>query len=238
MFDLTYKKERAAARKRQLAEKLTEEQALLAVLQQSAGERSLDELLAERRAEQATLLQKRIAQRQKHAERISKRKVKPYPADTWLGWFDGSASPNPGRMHIGVVLQAPESDGAQIEISKDVGHGDSSAAEYLALHALLEAALAKQPARLTIHGDSRVVIDDVLARNGKTSSLLASYRQHALTLMTQLRNVELVWVPRHRNQRADALSQAHGKQMKPDTTQGSIMRVEARPFLAAPDETQ
>jgi len=127
------------------------------------------------------------------------------PAGAWLAWFDGSARPNPGRMGMGAILQAP--DGRIIELGVTGGHGDSSQAEYLALHAVLDAAVQHRVSHLVVHGDSRVVIDDVLALNGRTAAALSASRRHALQLMARIGTVTLTWIPRHRNVAADRLSQ-------------------------------
>ena len=135
----------------------------------------------------------------------------PHAAEAWLAWFDGSALPNPGRIGIGALLRGPQ--GQVVEISRRAGEGSSSEAEYLALIALLEAALLHQPAQLTVHGDSQVVIDDLKPpRRGKTNAKgLEALRARALDLIAQLGGAEVVivrWVPRHRNPDADRLSQA------------------------------
>ena len=129
----------------------------------------------------------------------------------WLAWFDGSALPNPGRIGIGALLRGPQ--GQVVEISRRAGDGSSSEAEYLALIALLEAALPYQPPQLVVHGDSQVVIDDLKPpRRGKTIAKgLEALRARALDLIAQLGGAAVVtvrWVPRHRNPDADRLSQA------------------------------
>jgi ribonuclease HI len=126
------------------------------------------------------------------------------PADAWLAWFDGSSHPNPGRMGIGGLLQSP--DGRIVEISCAAGYGDSSEAEYLALNAVLDAAVAAQPAHLVIHGDSQVVIDDICSKR-RPAVLLTEQRERALRSIAQLENVAFIWIPRHKNAHADALSQ-------------------------------
>jgi ribonuclease HI len=131
--------------------------------------------------------------------------------DTWLAWFDGSALPNPGRIGIGALLRGPQ--GQVVEVSRRAGDGSSSEAEYLALIALLEAALPHQPVQLIVHGDSQVVIDDLKPpRRGKSNAKgLEALRARALHLIAQLGGAEVVtvrWVPRHRNPDADRLSQA------------------------------
>lgn len=231
LFELAYKRERAMARKRQQSNNLSEEQSLIEVLKLQASPRTLETLLAERRAEREKQRNRLSARQQKQIEQRARHHGVATSPDAWLGWFDGSVHPNPGRMSIGALLRAP--DGTLHEISADAGQGDSSVAEYLALHALLEAAIAQRVPKLIVHGDSRVVIDDVLRRDGKTAAVLETYRLRTDILMTQLQNVELRWVPRHRNERADALSQPSNR-INPDTTAGA----KAPPFLAAPSETQ
>lgn len=131
--------------------------------------------------------------------------------DAWLAWFDGSALPNPGRIGIGALLRGPQ--GQVVEISRRAGDGSSSDAEYLALIALLEAALPHRPPQLIIHGDSQVIIDDLKPpRKGKSNAKgLEALRARALELIAQLGGAPVVtvrWVPRHRNPEADRLSQA------------------------------
>lgn len=131
--------------------------------------------------------------------------------DAWLAWFDGSALPNPGRIGIGALLRGPQ--GQVVEISRRAGDGSSSDAEYLALIALLEAALPHRPTQLIIHGDSQVIIEDLKPpRRGKSNAKgLETLRARALELIALLGGAPVVtvrWVPRHRNPEADRLSQA------------------------------
>ena len=123
----------------------------------------------------------------------------------WRAWFDGSARPNPGRCAIGVLLSGPA--GESVEISRLAGYGDSSEAEYRALIALLEAAIAHQLGQLSIFGDSLVVVDDVNGPDHAAAPALQAYRSAVHALLAQLDNVTLRWIPRHRNTAADALSQ-------------------------------
>jgi ribonuclease HI len=123
----------------------------------------------------------------------------------WRAWFDGSAHPNPGDCGIGALLAGP--GGERIEISRAAGYGNSSEAEYRALLALLDAAVARGAHGLTIYGDSKVVIDDVNGPDATAAVSLHTYRQAALALIAQLRGVTLRWIPRHKNGEADALSQ-------------------------------
>jgi ribonuclease HI len=72
---------------------------------------------------------------------------------------------------------------------------------------LLETAVTHGAHELTVHGDSRVVIDDVTGPELYAAPALAGYRARALALLAGLPDVRLRWVPRHKNTGADALSQ-------------------------------
>jgi ribonuclease HI len=93
------------------------------------------------------------------------------------------------------------------EISLAAGHGDSSHAEYRALIALLQAAVRHGADRLTVYGDSQVVINDVNGPAHAAAPALHEYRGAVLALLAQLSEATLRWVPRHKNLEADALSQ-------------------------------
>lgn len=201
--------ERVAARRLARTQGMTETQALHAVLAQAAtraGVADVAALLAARQQASLQDQQRRAAKAAlRHAEQQA-RKARREPAAGvgWQAWFDGSATPNPGLIGIGALLCGP--DGERMEISRRAGHGGSSDAEYLALIAVLEAALAARATPLTVSGDSQVVIGDVGAA-GAAAKGMAAYRAHVRNLMAQIGAVTLRWVPRHRNGDADLLSQ-------------------------------
>lgn len=145
-----------------------------------------------------------LAQARAAAEKLARQHV-PLSAAGWQGWFDGSATPNPGRIGIGALLLGPA--GERIEISRRAGHGTSGDAEYLALIALLEAAVEQGIGELLVRGDSQVVVQDVLTAGVPGAQALEEHRARVLALMAQLDNVALRWLPRHRNGAADELSQ-------------------------------
>lgn len=215
LFDLAYKKEHAAARKLARTAGLSGEAALQQILEIAAGNQSLAELLATRRQLRLQETERISVRRQAQQEALARKNKPTAPADAWLAWFDGSSHPNPGRMGIGGLLQSPE--GRTVEISRHVGHGDSSEAEYLALNAVLDAAVTAQPARLVIHGDSQVVIDDIRGTRRPALSL-TEQRERALRSIAQLAHVTFVWIPRHKNTRADELSQYAVRVMSGCTT--------------------
>ena len=204
-----YQSERSASRRLAASTGIPLAAALRQTLTGKAGAGGLAQLLAERAALAAAQLEragtralKKQAQKRAHDGRHAA------PDSPWRAWFDGSARPNPGRCAIGALLCGPH--GERIEISQEAGHGNSSQAEYLALIALLEAALQAGAHGLAVHGDSRVVVDDVSGAASAAAPALAPYRARALVLLGQLDGVTLHWVPRHKNALADALSQRDG----------------------------
>lgn len=201
--------ELAAARKLAARDTIPLVTALETILAARAAAAGLPALLAERealrQAEAARLLQRGAAR----AAAAAARAVLHGQASTpWRAWFDGSARPNPGRCAIGGLLRGP--DGERVDIARGAGYGNSSEAEYLALIAVLETALAHGASPLTVYGDSQVVIGDV---NGPLdgAAALRPYRARVQELLARLPAVTLRWVPRHRNQEADALSQRAGE---------------------------
>jgi ribonuclease HI len=133
----------------------------------------------------------------------------------WQAWFDGSALPNPGRMGIGLVLQSPE--GTRCErafVARESGCNNE--AELHALCALLELAREQGVKRLCICGDSDIAVKYASGAGTTRIQRLLMLVQRAQLLMAGFEEVELRWVPRHRNGSADRLSrQALGLQEKP-----------------------
>lgn len=200
-------RERVAGRRLARRSGLSDEAALRDVLTTVAGTQTLLMLVAARESENAQAAARLALRReQKAAARLAIAAArKPDPA-AWLAWFDGSSHPNPGRLGIGARLQAPT--GEATEICRPAGHGDSNEAEFLALIAVLEAALAAGAMRLVVYGDSRVVLD-ALAQPDKqpVSAHLRILCETARQRAAQFGELRLCWIPRHRNGAADALSQ-------------------------------
>jgi len=199
---IAYKAERAASRRLAQAEGLSAGEALRRTLELAAGAAGLAALVETRTGMLAAQAARDAARASAKAAASARRDTQP---TAWRAWFDGSAKPNPGRCGIGVRLEGP--DGRVIELAEPAGHGNSSEAEYRALIALLETAVAHGAHALTIHGDSRVVIDDVTGPDLYAAPALAGYRARALALLASLSGARLHWVPRHKNTGADALSQ-------------------------------
>ncbi|MFT5961099.1 MAG: ribonuclease HI [Burkholderiaceae bacterium] len=201
---VAYGSERVLARRLARRASLTESVALNQLLQAVAAPRSLTELVASRLQALADAKAHNAARKQEQTLAWQRKQADKMPSSAgWTGWFDGSAWPNPGNIGLGALLRSPA--GCLTEFSLADGHGDSNQAEYMALLILLEAALAARSDPLLIHGDSRVVIDDVTGVHCVAS--LNGYRTRALAVLAQLGQVRFCWVPRRRNAAADALSQ-------------------------------
>ncbi|PQO98292.1 hypothetical protein C5614_13145 [Massilia phosphatilytica] len=199
---IAYKAERAASRRLALAAGLSADEALRRTLELAAGAAGLAALVELRTGMLAAQAARDAARTAIQRAASAQRDARP---TAWRAWFDGSAKPNPGRCGIGVRIEGP--DGLLVERAEAAGHGNSSEAEYRALIALLETAVTHGAHELTVHGDSRVVIDDVTGPDLYAAPALAGYRARALALIARLPGVRLRWVPRHKNTGADALSQ-------------------------------
>ena len=201
---VSHQRERGAARRLALRTGLTPEQALRQTMAEAAGAISLMELVLERERS-AALIAAALARRRsgKAAQRAARLAATQPDPDAWLAWFDGSCHPNPGKLGIGAILLSPEGDA--VEICRMAGHGDSNEAEFLALIAVLEAAIAAGVSRMVVYGDSQIVIGAI--RHPHPAAHLRHYSERARALAARIASLTLTWIPRHKNNVADALSQ-------------------------------
>ncbi|MES2102656.1 MAG: ribonuclease HI family protein [Pseudomonadota bacterium] len=206
LLAVAYKSDLVLGRRLQKNRGLSAQEALTSVLQQAAGDATLAELVRTRRQLKLDTAQKLETRRKASAAAFELKKQQRQPdPDAWLAWFDGSAHPNPGKLGVGGVLKSP--DGETIWISRAAGQGNSGEGEYLALIAVLQEAVRRQPKKLLVYGDSQVVINDMLQAGKAGARGLEVYRMQARQLIAQLEAVTLSWIPRHKNAEADALSQ-------------------------------
>jgi ribonuclease HI len=204
---LATRSEKLASKRVAKSKQITCDAALRMILQEKYPGLDLQELLADRQKQAAAVdadrTHKRQTSRQAYQDKL---RAKYQAAGVWCAWFDGSAHPNPGRCGIGALLQSPE--GKRWQLSRFVGYGNSSVAEYQALILALEMALQQGAGHLIVFGDSRVVIDDVQATGQACASSLSDWRLRSRDLLRCIPDVKLRWLPRERNHEADALSQA------------------------------
>ena len=135
--------------------------------------------------------------------------------DYWQAWFDGAALPNPGKIGIGALVVSPA--GERFEKSTLAGcNGCSNEAELHALCAALELAHGAGARRLVVRGDSDIALRYVAGPKSTQIERLVTLVARAQDWLRRFEDVQLVWIPRHRNAEADRFSrQALGLPHKP-----------------------
>lgn len=129
------------------------------------------------------------------------------------GFFDGASKGNPGLAGIGAYII--DNNGEIIwEFSGTVGKKTNNEAEYLALIALLQEVDKRDIQRITIYGDSQLVIYQAIGKwqikQPHLSQLYLKVKQ-----FMKGRQVLLEWIPREKNRRADELSNQSFKTKAP-----------------------
>lgn len=125
----------------------------------------------------------------------------------WLIWCDGSAVPNPGRIGVGAVLQAP--DGRTFELSRALPcQGCNNEAEIRALLAALEMAASLGVRRLLIHSDSDNLIRLTQTPDTGEALRLEPLLALARNQLAQFDDHELRWLPQNKNTQADGLARS------------------------------
>ena len=119
-------------------------------------------------------------------------------------YFDGASRGNPGPSGIGWVIVA--NGGIVAENGKTIGEATNNQAEYEALIAGLEAALAAGIDELVIQGDSELIIKQVTGEYETRNPELRERRVTVHELLHQFDDWELRHVPRSVNDRADDLA--------------------------------
>jgi len=99
-------------------------------------------------------------------------------------YFDGGCRPNPGNMETAVVVRG------ETHMRHDVGHGDSSDAEWRALLHAVEVATSLGIDNAEFIGDSMLVVrqarGELKCRSPELRAYLAAY-QAAIKAMTHVR---------------------------------------------------
>lgn len=212
LIAIATRKEYAQSRQLAKLQKSHIEKSLLMLLEQSAKHAGLQDIsqLAEQRSDakntdNARKLARRAEKQEQRKRQLSAQRSMQKTTNTWLAWFDGSALPNPGKCQTACVLTSP--DGHSFEHVRNFEYGDSCDAEYCGLLLALELAQQHQVQHLIVHGDSQVVIDDFNLRKASKLVRMLEYRQQAQLLAESFEQLQVRWVPRHKNQTADALTQ-------------------------------
>ncbi|PXX47206.1 ribonuclease HI family protein [Undibacterium pigrum] len=212
LIAIATRKEYAQSRQLAKQKRLPIEQCLSLLLEQSAKHGGLQDIsqLAEQRSEaknadNARKQAQRAEKQEQRKNQLHRQSSMQKNANTWLAWFDGSALPNPGKCQIACVLTSPE--GHSFEYVQNFEYGDSCDAEYSGLLFALLQAQHHDVQHLIVHGDSQVVIDDFNQHKASKLARMLEYRQQAQLLAARFEQLQVRWVPRHKNQTADALTQ-------------------------------
>jgi ribonuclease HI len=125
-------------------------------------------------------------------------------------YFDGGARGNPGPAAIGAVVWDDDIDPPTrlASVSEYIGEATNNVAEYRAVIAGLEAALATGARRVLVRGDSLLVIEQLRGKWKVKNAALRLLHDEARTLLAQFDEVELEHVVRAYNTDADALVNA------------------------------
>lgn len=138
--------------------------------------------------------------------------------EPWTIYCDGSAVPNPGRMGLGAVVTAPDGTRHPLSITAE-GRGCNNEAELRALMAAMQYAAQQGATALLVHCDNSVVVSQLSGTALEPFERLAPLFDEVRAALRSFETTQLVWIPRHRNQDADALARAAvGLMPKPTPT--------------------
>jgi ribonuclease HI len=121
--------------------------------------------------------------------------------------IDGAARGNPGPASYGLVLKRP--DGTRLEIlGKYIGRHTNNVAEYYALIAALDYALANGVKRLRVHSDSQLIVNQIKGLYKVKHPDLRPLHERAKKMAASLESFTIQYVPREQNREADAAANA------------------------------
>ena len=132
----------------------------------------------------------------------------------YLAWFDGACEPvNPGgTATFGVIVK--DKDGTVLLKEHGlVGKGctmSNNVAEYAGVLHVLKYLAPRPPGRVTIHGDSNLVINQLSGKWRIKKGLYLSIAVETKELLARLLGlgwqINLCWIPRGQNEECDRLS--------------------------------
>jgi ribonuclease HI len=140
-----------------------------------------------------------------------------------LAWFDGACTAvNPGgTASFGVIIKGENGNVLLREhglVSKGKAMSNNVAEYAGALH-ILKCLAGRPPGRVTIYGDSNLVINQLNGKWRVRKGLYLSIAIEAKELLAHLRGlgwqISFCWIPREQNEECDALSKK--KANKPDS---------------------
>ena len=116
-------------------------------------------------------------------------------------FFDGGSRGNPGPAAYAFAIEYE--DGVTETSMHPVGTTTNNEAEYLGLIALLERLQERGVKKAVVHGDSKLVIEQMKGNWKVKHEEMKKLNTKAKELLDGL-DAEFVWIPREENERADA----------------------------------
>jgi len=118
-------------------------------------------------------------------------------------YFDGACKGNPGPGSSGFIIM--KDDKVQVEESIDLDHTTNNVAEYNAIIMLLRRVVDLNIKDVTIYGDSKLVINQVLGEWKVKKDHLKPMCQTAQNLLKKIPNYKIKWIPRDKNESVNKL---------------------------------
>lgn len=120
--------------------------------------------------------------------------------------FDGCSKGNPGLSGAGWCLTKPGGRGVSFGYHFVGLKASNNVAEYRALIVGLQAAIRLGVDKLTVRGDSKLVVEQVTGNYKCSAPHLQPLMQEARLLMKAFGSVKIGWIPREKNAMADFLA--------------------------------
>lgn len=125
--------------------------------------------------------------------------------ETFTLEFDGGSRGNPGPAGAGAVVRA--ADGTPlVTMGRFLGRATNNAAEYQALILAMEKALELGARRVTIRGDSELIVRQMNGQYRVKNAGLRPLYEEAQALLRQFESASIVHNLRHHNTLADRLA--------------------------------
>jgi len=120
-------------------------------------------------------------------------------------YTDGASKGNPGRASIGIVIRK---DNQTYTYKEEIGITTNNVAEYHALLKALNLLIQKQWSgeNIRIYTDSELLYKQITGIYKVRSRELKSLYEKVSNLLKIFPSLEITWVPREANQRADRLA--------------------------------
>lgn len=128
-----------------------------------------------------------------------------HTAGAYIAHIDGAARGNPGPASYGVIIRKANGE-VVAELKKYIGRNTNNVAEYYALIAALDFAVAHGIRALRIRSDSELLVRQMQGRYKVKSADLRPLYERAKKMSQALTSFAVEHVPREQNREADALA--------------------------------